>query len=84
MAALLGWLNGGLTLNDVDPVLMIHRWLGTALGLIAGAVAWWAWRRQEAINSRLIIAWLAGIVILLLVQGFLGASVTHGMEHMAF
>jgi uncharacterized membrane protein len=84
VAAALGWLNGGLTLTDTDTVLMLHRWLGTALGLIGGGVAIWAWRRRSSVNSGAMVGALGFTVILLLVQGFLGASVTHGMEHMMF
>ena len=84
IAAALGWLNGGLTVSDTDTVLMLHRWLGTALGLLGGAVAWWAWRRRASMHSGRMVATLGAIVALLLVQGFLGASVTHGMEHMMF
>ena len=84
VAAALGWLNGGLTLTDIDTVLMLHRWLGTALGLIGGGVAIWAWRRRSSVNSGAMVGALGFTVILLLVQGFLGASVTHGMEHMMF
>ncbi len=84
IAAALGWLNGGLTINDTDTVLMLHRWLGTVLGLFGGAVAWWAWRRRASVHSGRMVAALGAIVALLLVQGFLGASVTHGMEHMMF
>lgn len=84
LAAALGWLNGGLTLDDTDTVLMLHRWLGTGLGLIGGVVAWWAWRRRASVHSGRMVAALSVIVALLLVQGFLGASVTHGMEHMMF
>jgi uncharacterized membrane protein len=84
LAAALGWLNGGLTVNDTDTVLMLHRWLGTILGLIGGVVGWWAWRRYSSTNSGIMIGALGLIVALLLLQGFLGASVTHGMEHMMF
>lgn len=84
VAAALGWLNGGLTVNDTDTVLMLHRWLGTALGLIGGALGWWAWRRRASVHSARMVAALGLTVALLLVQGFLGASVTHGMEHMMF
>lgn len=84
VAAALGWLNGGLTLRDTDTVLMLHRWLGTALGLIGGGLAWWAWRRRESVHSGRMMAALGLTVALLLVQGFLGASVTHGMEHVMF
>jgi uncharacterized membrane protein len=84
VAAALGWLNGGLTIQDTDQVLMLHRWLGTALGLVGGVVGLWAWRRRDSVDSRGMVLALGGIVALLLVQGFLGASVTHGMEHMMF
>jgi uncharacterized membrane protein len=82
VAAALGWLNGGLTLSDTDAVLMLHRWLGTLLGLIGGVVGWWAWRRRASARGGRMVAALGLIVVLLLVQGFLGASVTHGWEHM--
>ncbi len=84
LAAALGWLNGGLTVADTDTVLMLHRWLGTILGLIGGFVGWWAWRRRASVHSGRMVGFLSLIVALLLVQGFLGASVTHGMEHMMF
>ena len=84
LAGILGWLNGELTVTDTDPVLRWHRWLGTGLAVICGAVAWWAWRRRASANSGAMVYVLSVIVALLLVQGFLGASVTHGMEHLAF
>ena len=84
LAGILGWLNGGLAITDSDPVLQWHRWLGTGLALISGAVALWAWRRRARVNSAAMVYLLGLIVVLLLVQGFLGASVTHGMEHLAF
>lgn len=84
IAATLGWLNGGLTVNDIDPLLMIHRWLGTLLGLIGAAVAFWAWRRRSSVQTRGMVFALGFIVLLVLAQGFLGASLTHGMEHMMF
>jgi uncharacterized membrane protein len=82
IAAALGWLNGGLILSDSDVVLMLHRWLGTMLGVIGGAVGWWAWRGRGSVDSGRMVGMLGLIVTLLLVQAFLGASLTHGMEHM--
>ncbi len=84
IAAALGWLNGGLTVQDTDQVLMLHRWLGTVLGLIGGALGIWAWRRRDSVYGRQMVLALGAVVALLLVQGFLGGSVTHGMEHMMF
>ena len=31
-AMVLGWFDGGLTFTDTDPLLRVHRWLGTAIG----------------------------------------------------
>lgn len=84
IAAALGWLNGGLTLQDTDQVLMFHRWLGTVLGILGGLLGLWAWRRRDSVYGRNMVVALGAVVALLLVQGFLGASVTHGMEHMMF
>ena len=47
VAMVLGWLAGGLTLTDTDPLLRVHRWLGTAIGLSGLALAIWAWKRPE-------------------------------------
>lgn len=84
IAAALGWLNGGLTVQDADQVLMLHRWLGTLLGVVGGLLGFWAWRRRDSVYGRGMVVALGAVVALLLVQGFLGASVTHGMEHMMF
>lgn len=84
IAAALGWLNGGLTVQDTDQVLMLHRWLGTLLGVVGGLLGFWAWRRRDSVYGRGMVVALGAVVALLLVQGFLGASVTHGMEHMMF
>lgn len=83
-AALLGWLNGGLILADPNPIKLAHRWIGTTLAVVVGAIGIWAWRRTESINSPLMVWVLGGTTVLLLVQGWLGAALTHGMNHMMF
>lgn len=83
VAATFGWLNAGFALTDEDPIQTYHRWLGTALALAVGSIAVWAWR-TDAVNSRA-MTWALGILTLvLLVQGWLGATLTHGAEHMMF
>lgn len=84
VAAVLGWLNGGLVMADEDIVLMLHRWLGTGLAAMAAVIGFWAWRRRASVASGRMVAALSVLVALLLVQGFLGGSVTHGMDHMMF
>ena len=83
-AAVLGWLTGGLPATDPDSLHAWHRWLGTALALIGALLAIWAWRRRPSVESQLMVAALALVTISLLVQGWLGAALVHGMEHMEF
>ena len=84
IAAILGWLGAGFAMADRDVIQLWHRWIGTALGLISALVALWAWRRRDAVNSGAMVAALALITLALLVQGWLGAALVHGMEHMTF
>lgn len=83
-AALLGWFNAGFMLSDQDPIQMWHRWIGTALAVIMGAIAVWAWRHAVSLNSRAMTWVLGATTLLLLLQGWLGATLTHGMDHMTF
>jgi uncharacterized membrane protein len=83
-AALLGWFNAGFVLVDEDPIQTWHRWIGTALALIVGGIGVWAWRHTVSVNSRAMTWMLGATTLLLLLQGWLGASITHGMDHMMF
>lgn len=83
-AALLGWFNAGFVLVDEDPIQTWHRWVGTALAVIVGAIAVWAWRHTVSVNSRAMTWVLGATTLLLLLQGWLGATITHGMDHMTF
>lgn len=81
-AGLLGWLNGGFALADSDPILLWHRWTGTALAVVGAIVALWAWRRASSVNSRAMV-WILGLTTLvLLAQGWLGGALVHGIDHM--
>ena len=84
LAAILGWFTGGFVLVDADAVHFWHRWLGTSLAVIGGIAALWALRRRNAVNSRAMVLALGGITLILLVQGWLGAALVHGMGHMNF
>jgi uncharacterized membrane protein len=84
IAAVLGWLTGGFVLTDPDAVHFWHRWIGTGLAVLGGAVAVWAFRERDSVNRPGMVAALAAITLLLLVQGWLGAALVHGMDHMRF
>lgn len=81
-AAILGWLNAGFALTDRDPIQGVHRWIGTGLGLVGGAIAVWAWRRASSVNSRAMVWTLGVMTFVLLIQGWFGGAITHGVRHM--
>ena len=83
-AALLGWIDAGAALTDKDALLFAHRWLGTAVGLGGALLALYAWRRAASVDSRAMTFGLGLITLALIVQGWLGGAIVHGMEHMAF
>lgn len=81
-AAALGWLNAGFALTDRNPIQGVHRWIGTGLGLIGAVIAVWAWRRASSVNSRAMVWTLGVMTLVLLVQGWFGGAITHGVRHM--
>jgi uncharacterized membrane protein len=82
IAAVAGWL--GAMDADPDPVLTYHRWLGVAIGLTGAGLGYWAWRRPWEDRGAGMIVALSLMTVAIAVQGFLGAGVTHGMEHLMF
>ena len=86
-AAALGWFAGGFYLTDRNVVLMIHRWLGTAIALFGVALVFAAVRAHGAADRPRAGYWtLLGLMtIAIAVQGYLGGTFMHGgMSHMAF
>ena len=61
-----------------------HRWLGVAIGFAGAGLGLWAWRRPWEDRGTGMILALTIMTIAIAVQGFLGAGLTHGMEHMMF
>lgn len=87
VAAFLGWFAGGFYLTDRNPILMTHRWLGTAIagvGLVLVYLA--AGHRRAPERSRKLYLVLLGLMTLAIsVQGFLGGTFMHGgLNHLAF
>ena len=82
VAMLLGWFDGGLTFTDTDPLLRVHRWLGTAIGFAGLGLAVWAWRRPEEDRRPGMIWGLAAITAAIVVQGWFGGALVHGADHM--
>ena len=82
IAAVAGWIAG--IGSDPEPILAYHRWLGVAIGLVGAGLGIWAWRRPWEDRGAGMILALTIMTIAIAVQGFLGAGLTHGMDHMMF
>lgn len=86
-AAFLGWFAGGFYLTDRNPILMAHRWLGTAIaaaGLILLYLSASARRAPER-PRRAYWAVLGVLTVGIAIQGWLGGTFMHGgIGHMAF
>jgi len=82
LAMLFGWFDGGLTLADTDPLLRIHRWLGTGIGILGFGLAIWAWKRPESDRSAGMLIGLGVLTAALIVQGWYGGAMVHGMDHL--
>ena len=82
LAMVLGWFDGGLSLTDTDPLMRVHRWLGTGIGLSGLALAFWAWNRPwQGVRPAMMWA-LAFITAAIIVQGWYGGALVHGVDHM--
>lgn len=80
LAAVLGWLDA---MNaDPDPLLTVHRWLGTAVGVGGLGLGLWAWRRPEAYRGFGMMIGLAVITAAIIVQGWFGGALVHGIDHL--
>lgn len=82
IAALLGWFNAGFDLVDHDKLLLVHRWLGTAMGAGGLALAVWAWKRPWEDRGAGMILALTLMTVAIAVQGWFGGALVYGMEHM--
>lgn len=88
VAAGLGWLAMGRPGPAEDLTHALHRWIGTAIGLV-GLAAWWAKERAMQPGAgrgrrRLYAALLTSIVAAVLVNAYLGGALTHGVNHLHF
>lgn len=82
IAALLGWFNAGFALADTDKLLLVHRWLGTAMGVGGALLAVWAWRRPWEDRGAGMILSLTLMTIAIAIQGWFGGALVYGIEHM--
>ena len=82
VAALFGWFDAGFDFATDDWLLQFHRWLGTAIGAGALGLGIWAWRRPDANRNDGMIIGLTLISAAIIVQGWFGGAMVHGIDHM--
>ena len=82
ISALLGWFNGGWIAWDADPLLAVHRWLGTGIGLGGLLLAIWAWKRPWEDRGAGMILALTLMTLAIAAQGWFGGALVHGAEHL--
>ena len=82
LAAIFGWLDAMAA--DPDPLLTVHRWLGTGIGFAALGLGIWAWRRPDHIRGTAMLASLAIITAAIVVQGWFGGAMVHGIDHLSW
>jgi uncharacterized membrane protein len=82
VAAILGWLDAGFEPSTDDWLLQIHRWLGTGIGIVALVLGIWAARQPDEVRSRRMLAGLAVITAAIVVQGWFGGAMVHGVDHL--
>ena len=79
LAAVFGWIHTGIWTGG-DATMQLHRWIGSALGLAGPAIAWLALRPQAGRKTYLTLLFAAALAVI--VQGYLGAELSHGAGHL--
>lgn len=79
-ATAVGWLAAGFRMSDRSETLGLHRWTGTGIALAGAFAAIIAYRAKP---GRILLRFtLAGIAVALLFQGYWGAEMSLGPNHM--
>lgn len=81
-ATLSGWLSGGFDPGLDDWVMQSHRWLGTGIGIGAFALGVLALRRPDQDRGPGMIVGLSILTAAILVQGWFGGALVHGVDHL--
>jgi hypothetical protein len=86
-AVILGWFFAGFKLTDDDWIMTTHRWVGTAAGMWALVLAWFArkaWAGPEHNPTQGRGGYRFALVIgtvLVSTNGFFGGALMYGIDH---
>ena len=79
LAVLFGWIHTGLWFGG-DTAMQIHRWNGMLIVALGLSAVWLASKRRESRSLlRIVLFSTAGLIVL---QGFVGGELAHGLNHL--
>lgn len=81
-AVLSGWLSAGFSLGFDDWLTQSHRWLGTGVAIAAFALGVFAFKHPEQDRATGMIVGLSILTAAIMVQGWLGGALVHGLDHL--
>ena len=79
VAAVFGWIHTGIWTGG-DATMQLHRWIGSALGLAGPVIAWLALKPEAGRWAYITLLFAAALAVI--VQGYLGAELSHGAGHL--
>ena len=80
-AALFGWIHTGMWMGG-EALIQLHRWVGTGLAVLSIGLALLAARPPDHAR-RTLRTGLSIAAIAVVLQGYWGAELSHGPEHLS-
>ena len=82
VAAILGWLAGGIRMSDRSEILGLHRWTGTGIAITGILLALLSNAPANSGKRTVFRVGLAAVALAILIQGYWGAEMSLGPNHM--
>ncbi|OAO00863.1 hypothetical protein A8B75_16810 [Sphingomonadales bacterium EhC05] len=82
VAAILGWLAGGIRMSDRSEILGLHRWTGTGIAITGILLALLSNAPANSGKRTVFRVGLAAVALAILFQGYWGAEMSLGPNHM--
>ena len=82
VAAILGWLAGGIRMSDRSEILGLHRWTGTGIAITGVLLALLSGSPAGSTKRTVFRIGLAAVALAILFQGYWGAEMSLGPNHM--
>lgn len=82
VAAILGWFAGGFRMSDRSEILGLHRWTGTGIAIAGLVLALLCGAAAGSKKRSVFRVVLLGVAIAIFFQGYWGAEMSLGPNHM--